>query len=122
MSFPYKRETSANRKKKPGAGQDNDNLTTNLGQRFLKNFSLGEHFAVGTNAEGIFEIPFIDRMGFVFIISILGMIIISKFENRKGIEPKGLVIEKSMFAMSPSFQVGTLIVAGIITALYTLFW
>jgi solute:Na+ symporter, SSS family len=74
------------------------------------------------NAEGIFEIPFIDRMGFVFIISILGMIIISKFENRKGIEPKGLVIEKSMFAMSPSFQVGTLIVAGIITALYTLFW
>jgi SSS family solute:Na+ symporter len=74
------------------------------------------------NAEGIFEIPFIDRMGFVFIISFLGMIIISKYENRKGIEPKGLVIEKSMFAMSPSFQVGTLIVAGIITALYTLFW
>jgi SSS family solute:Na+ symporter len=74
------------------------------------------------NTEGIFEIPFIDRMGFVFIISVLGMIIISKYENRKGIVPKGLIVEKSMFAMSPSFQVGTLIVGGIITALYALFW
>ena len=74
------------------------------------------------NSEGIFEIPFIDRMGFVFIISVLGMILISKYENRKGIVPKGLLVERSMFAMSPSFQVGTLIVGGIITALYTLFW
>ena len=74
------------------------------------------------NAEGVFEIPFIDRMGFVFLISVIGMIVISNYENRKGKVPKGLHIERSMFAMSPSFQVGTLIVAGIITALYTLFW
>jgi SSS family solute:Na+ symporter len=74
------------------------------------------------NAEGVFEIPFIDRMGFVFIISVIGMVLISKYENRKGIVPKGLQIERSMFAMSPSFQVGTLLVGGILTALYTLFW
>ena len=46
----------------------------------------------------------------------------SRLVDRKGIVPKGLLVEKSMFAMSPSFQVGTLIVGGIITALYTLFW
>lgn len=74
------------------------------------------------NSDGVFEIPFIDRMGFVFLISVIGMIIISKYENRRGKVPKGLQIEKSMFAMSTSFQVGTLIVAGILTALYTLFW
>jgi solute:Na+ symporter, SSS family len=74
------------------------------------------------NAEGVFEIPFIDRMGFVFIISVIGMVLISKYENRNGIVPKGLQIERSMFAMSPSFQVGTLLVGGILTALYTLFW
>lgn len=70
----------------------------------------------------LYEIPFIDRMGFVFLICVIGMIIISKIENKRGVVPKGLEVDRKMFRLSPGFAVGALIVAGIITALYTLFW
>jgi SSS family solute:Na+ symporter len=74
------------------------------------------------NDKGVFEIPFIDRMGFVFVICIIGMWIISSIDNRKGITPHGLEIDKKMFRLSPSFAVGALIVCGILAALYSLFW
>lgn len=70
----------------------------------------------------VYEIPFLDRMGFVFIISIVCMIIISLYENRKGVQPKGLEVDSKMFKMSPGFLAGSLIVCGILTALYTIFW
>jgi len=70
----------------------------------------------------VYEIPFIDRMGFVFAIAVLAMVIISLFENRNGNNPKGLEIDKSMFKPQPSFIVGTAVVLGIITALYTIYW
>jgi solute:Na+ symporter, SSS family len=74
------------------------------------------------NSEGIYEIPFIDRMGFVFMICVIGMFFISIYENKKGIQPDGLEVDKTMFKMSPSFIVGSLIVVSIIAALYTIFW
>jgi solute:Na+ symporter, SSS family len=74
------------------------------------------------NAQGVFEIPFLDRMGFVFIIAILGMILISLVENRRGVRPKGLVVEKEMFRMSPGFAVGALLICGILVALYSIYW
>ncbi|MGI8581589.1 MAG: sodium:solute symporter family transporter [Chitinophagaceae bacterium] len=74
------------------------------------------------NDKGVFEIPFLDRMGFVFIVCILGMYIISMIDNRKGVTPHGLEVDKNMFKLSPGFSVGALIVCGILAALYTLFW
>lgn len=74
------------------------------------------------NAEGVYEIPFLDRMGFVFIFCVLGMVIISLIENRKGVVPNGLEVDKSMFRMHPAFIVGTLIIIGILAALYTIYW
>ncbi|NCI45728.1 sodium/sugar symporter [Sediminibacterium soli] len=74
------------------------------------------------NAEGVYEIPFLDRMGFVFILCILGMWIISRIENRHGVTPHGLEVDTKMFKLSPGFTVGLLIVCGILTALYTIFW
>ena len=74
------------------------------------------------NSDGIYEIPFIDRMGFVFMICVIGMFFISIYENKKGIQPDGLKVDKTMFKMSPSFIVGSLIVVSIIAALYTVFW
>ena len=71
---------------------------------------------------GLWEIPFLDRMGFVFIICIVGMWIISILGNKLGAKPKGLEVDRSMFKLSPGFTVGVLIVCGILTALYTLFW
>lgn len=78
-------------------------------------------FAV-PNAEGIFEIPFIDRIGFVFLICVIVMYFISMYENRKGLIPNGLEVDSKMFRTSPSFTVGALIVIGIIVALYSIYW
>ncbi|MDZ4680123.1 MAG: sodium/solute symporter [Saprospiraceae bacterium] len=74
------------------------------------------------NSVGIYEIPFIDRMGFVFLICIIGMFIISILELKGRENPKGLEIDRSMFRTSPAFTVGSLLVLGILTALYTIFW
>ncbi len=79
------------------------------------------NFAV-PNAEGVYEIPFIDRMALVFILCVMGMALISVYENKKGVNPQGLEIDKKMFKMQPAFLVGALIVCGILAALYTRFW
>jgi len=79
-------------------------------------------FAV-PNADGVYEIPFIDRMGFVFLICVIMMYIITKLElGVKGTNPKGLEIDATMFKTSTGFAVGALIVLGIIAALYTIYW
>jgi len=78
-------------------------------------------FAV-QNANGVFEIPFIDRMGFVFLICIIGMYFISMFEAKKGLPTNGLEVDKTMFKMSPGFTVGMLVIVAVTAALYTVFW
>lgn len=70
----------------------------------------------------LYEIPFLDRMGFVFAICVIAMYIISKLENRNGINPKGLEIDVSMFKTSKTFAAGALLIIGVIVALYTIFW
>ena len=84
---------------------------------FLEQFGFAK-----ANAEGVFEIPFLDRMGFVFLICVIGMALISIVENRRGVKPNGLEVDRKMFRMSPSFTVGALIVCGILAALYTIYW
>jgi SSS family solute:Na+ symporter len=70
----------------------------------------------------LYEIPFLDRMGFVFIICIAGMYIISMVENSKGLRTNGLEIDTSMFKTNRSFTIGAVIICVILTALYTVFW
>jgi SSS family solute:Na+ symporter len=74
------------------------------------------------NAAGIYEIPFLDRMGIVFVLSVIGMIIISKYEVSRGVKTNGLEIDRSMFKVSNGFAVGTLMIIGMLAALYTIFW
>ena len=74
------------------------------------------------NGTGVFEIPFMDRMGFVFIICIIGMLIISLTENKKGVQTNGLEVDKSMFKTTPGFAIGALIIAVLLAVLYTIFW
>ena len=74
------------------------------------------------NADGVYEIPFLDRMGFVFVICIVGMYIISMIENSKGLRTNGLEIDASMFKTNKSFTIGAIIICLILTALYTFFW
>jgi len=70
----------------------------------------------------IYEIPFLDRMGFVFIICVFVMYLISMWESRHGARPHGLEVDKKMFKMHPAFAVGSLIICGILLALYTIYW
>ncbi len=81
----------------------------------------GQGFSV-KNAAGIYEIPFIDRMGFVFIFCVIGMVIISLFENKTSANPRGLEIDAKMFKTTTGFAVGALIIIGIVVALYTVYW
>jgi SSS family solute:Na+ symporter len=72
--------------------------------------------------KGAFEIPFIDRMGFVFVFCFLGMAVINFFENRRGVEKKGLEVDSSMFRVSRSFAIGAMVIVGLLITLYTVYW
>jgi solute:Na+ symporter, SSS family len=69
-----------------------------------------------------YEIPFLDRMGFVFAICVVLMIIISNIDAKRGKVGKGLEIDSTMFKVNNGFAVGTMIIVGILVALYSIFW
>ena len=70
----------------------------------------------------VYEIPFLDRMGFVFVICVLLMILISLIDEKNGKKAKGLEIDTNMFNVSRGFAVGAMIIGGILVALYSAFW
>lgn len=67
------------------------------------------------------QIPFLHRMGYVFLILIALMIIVSFIAPRKANE-EHIEVSSDMFSVSKSFAVGALILLGVIAALYTVFW
>ena len=71
---------------------------------------------------GKFEIPFLDRMGFVFVFCIVGMAIINFVQNKRGVVTKGLEVDASMFKVSKSFAVGALVICALLIVLYTVYW
>ncbi|MEO6668510.1 MAG: sodium/solute symporter [Ferruginibacter sp.] len=75
-----------------------------------------------TLEKGVYIIPFLDRMAIIFILCVIGMVIISKVDNKRGVQTNGLEIDKTMFKVDTSFAVGALIVCGILLGLYSLFW
>ena len=79
------------------------------------------NFAV-PNAQGIYEIPFMDRMSIVFFLCVVGMVGISLYENKKGVVTNGLEIDAKMFKMSPVFLTISLLLIGLTAALYIIFW
>ncbi|SFE13262.1 solute:Na+ symporter, SSS family [Chitinophaga sp. CF118] len=77
------------------------------------------------NAAGVYEIPFLDRMGIVFIFCVVGMILISLIAPKRVVAadgPKGLEVDSSMFRTSTSFTVIAILVCGILIALYAAYW
>ncbi|SEW23540.1 solute:Na+ symporter, SSS family [Chitinophaga sp. YR573] len=77
------------------------------------------------NAAGVFEIPFLDRMGIVFIFCVIGMILISLISPKRVVAeggPKGLEVDSSMFRTSTSFTVIAILICGILIALYAAYW
>lgn len=67
-------------------------------------------------------LPFIDRMGYVFLILAALMITISLVEGKGKDHPKAIEIDAELFKTSTGFKIGAFIITGIIAALYILFW
>ncbi|WP_432378185.1 sodium:solute symporter family transporter [Duganella sp. P38] len=83
-------------------------------------FLASSGFAV-PNAAGVYEIPFLDRMGFVFVICVIGMILISLAQPRdKSARP--MEFDVSMFRVDRRFAVGSAIVLAMLVAVYTIWW
>jgi solute:Na+ symporter, SSS family len=68
------------------------------------------------------DYPFLDRMTITFVLIILVMIIVSVLDKSERDTKDLIVIDKAMFRTSPAFQIGSLIIVGVLTALYTAFW
>ncbi|WP_026967171.1 sodium/sugar symporter [Algoriphagus terrigena] len=68
------------------------------------------------------ELPFIDRMGYVFLILAALMIIISLVEGKGKDHPNSIDVNADLFKTSTGFKIGAILIVGIIAALYTIFW
>ena len=71
---------------------------------------------------GLPDLPFIDRMGVVFLILAALMIIISLVEGKGKDHPNSIEINKDLFKTSTAFKIGAFLIAGITAALYIVFW
>lgn len=67
-------------------------------------------------------LPFIDRMGVVFLILAAMMIGISLYEGKGKDSPNSIEITKDLFVTSTAFKIGAILILGITAALYTVFW
>ncbi len=70
------------------------------------------------------DYPFLDRMTIVFVALIILMVVMSLVNPRRAneMERHKLEIDTTMFRCSPGFIAGSVIIIGILTALYTVFW
>jgi len=79
-------------------------------------------YGLAVPVKSVYEIPFLDRMGIVFVVCILGMIVISKMDNKNKPNPKGLEIDSSMFKTTNAFAAGSVLIIGVLIVLYSVFW
>lgn len=68
------------------------------------------------------DFPFLDRMSITFVLIILVMVTISLLNRREQQFSYNISIEKAMFRISPQFFTGSVLILGILSALYTVFW
>lgn len=68
------------------------------------------------------DYPFLDRMTIVFLFLVLVMVIMSLARPDRGAAGRALEVDPRMFRVSRTFVAGSLVVLGILAALYTVFW
>lgn len=76
---------------------------------------------VWTNG-GFPDYPFLDRMTITFVAIVAMMVIISLLKPNKPGDTHTIEVDKSMFKVSTEFIIGSVIICGILAALYTVFW
>lgn len=65
------------------------------------------------------DYPFLDRMSITFLLIIVVMVVMSLLKKE---EVNSVQIDKAMFRVTPGFAIYSIIILGILTALYTVFW
>jgi SSS family solute:Na+ symporter len=67
-------------------------------------------------------LPFLDRMGVVFLVIAGLMIVVSLLEGKGKDHPNSIEISRDLFKTSTAFKIGAFIITGITAALYIVFW
>jgi SSS family solute:Na+ symporter len=75
------------------------------------------HTFIGSN-----PIPFLNVTMWVYVILVLLMVLISLADKSSVDNPKGLAVERADFKVSSQFGIISILIMGIITALYTVFY
>ncbi|MBL7784180.1 MAG: sodium/solute symporter [Saprospiraceae bacterium] len=66
--------------------------------------------------------PFMHRMGFVFLTLVALMVLVSLLDKKGQQNNKTIEVDTSMFRTTPAFTVGMVLILGILSALYLMFW
>jgi len=102
--------------------------TTNKGAIVgaLASIPLAMYFKVapkGWSTSSLFiDVPFMDQMGYTFILTMIVIALVSYLENKGRNDEKGIPLTKNLFKTSPKFNIGAFAVMIILVALYSLFW
>lgn len=68
------------------------------------------------------DLPFLNRMGYVFLFLVALMVIISLLDKRGQQNVRSIDVDVNDFKTSTPFAVGALLICGILAALYIVFW
>lgn len=68
------------------------------------------------------NMPFLDRMGYVFLICLFIIWLFAQFGKRNNEKEGGLDLNKEMFKTSNGFKIGSVIIIIILVILYSIWW
>ena len=68
------------------------------------------------------DYPFLDRMTITFFFVVIVMIVMSFLKPKPVTDHHSIEVDTSMFKVTTGFIVGSIIICGILAALYTVFW
>jgi len=67
------------------------------------------------------EIPFLHRTMWVFCLDVALMVVITLTDPASR-SAKGLIVDRQLFRVTPSFVAGSALILGVLAVLYTVFW
>lgn len=74
------------------------------------------------NAQGVYEIPFMISMGWVFFFTVVTIVVVSLADKKGREKVNALEVDTSLYRVSPSILTMIVIILGILLALYVRFW
>ncbi len=93
----------------------------------LSSIPIAMYFKVapkGWSSNGFFldDIPFLDQMGYTFLLTMIVIVLVSFIQNKGKTDLKGIEIIKDTFKTSPLFNTISFAIMLILVALYAFFW